>query len=179
MINKLPIDLLLEICGYLNLEDIPLIYLALLRTQENISAENNCLWKRKLKFHFPEVFEELKSNPILDWYKAFKTTYTNEYTGLSMLSKKLFSRIKEGDINGIIELHRLGANFNGAMQNSRTPAHIAAQFGQVAVLKKLNDLNVDLNAATPHGKTPAHFAAEFGHVEVLEQLYELGANLNA
>ena len=64
------------------------------------------------------------------------------------------------------------------LQQNITLAHIAAQWGFVAVLTKLSELGIDMNKAAADGATPAYVAAKNGHVAVLAKLHELGADIN-
>lgn len=61
----------------------------------------------------------------------------------------------------------------------RTPAHLAAMHGHVAVLVTLGDLGAPLNLQDkPYRQTPAHLAAIHEHPAALCTLVELGAALD-
>ena len=63
---------------------------------------------------------------------------------------------------------------DGPMQ--MTIAHLAAEYGQVWMLKELHAQGVRLNRVTARGDTIAHIAARNGQHEVLAWLASLGTN---
>ena len=75
------------------------------------------------------------------------------------------------------------ASLSAKNQYGSTPAHYAAEWGQVKILECLHELGentrASLLAKNQHGSTPAHYAAEWGQVKILECLHELGENTRA
>jgi hypothetical protein len=62
--------------------------------------------------------------------------------------------------------------------SATTPIYIAAQNGQVEVIKMLASRGADINADNGVGASPVYVAAGNGHVDVIETLAELGADLH-
>ena len=62
--------------------------------------------------------------------------------------------------------------------SATTPIYIAAQNGQVEVIKMLASRGADINADNGVGASPVCVAAGNGHVDVIETLAELGADLH-
>lgn len=65
---------------------------------------------------------------------------------------------------------------NGA---GELPAHQAAKYGQVEVLRLLSERGADLAATTPEGVTPLHLAAGFGEEAAVRFLLERGVPVDA
>lgn len=57
--------------------------------------------------------------------------------------------------------------------------HIAAQNGELNMLKTEIGKGVNVNAEDNQGRTPLHVAAEKGHLAVVKILVENGADVNA
>lgn len=80
-------------------------------------------------------------------------------------------RYQEGTVVGILEcLKEHGADLN-APSSEQTPAHLAAQYGQVKVLEFLKNNGVNVK-----DRFFAEVAARYGQVEVLKFLQDNGVN---
>lgn len=67
------------------------------------------------------------------------------------------------------------------IQNARgqTPLHIAAQKGDISIVRLLLDSKtVNVNAQDSSGATPLHLASENGHIEVVKLLVAHNAQLD-
>ncbi|KAB8079278.1 ankyrin repeat-containing domain protein [Aspergillus leporis] len=72
-----------------------------------------------------------------------------------------------------------GVNVNVRNSRGQTPLHIAAQNGQLDVVRLLlASQQIDVNARDQQGSTPLHLASEKGHVEVVQLLVAHGARLD-
>ncbi|KAF7590226.1 hypothetical protein BBP40_003110, partial [Aspergillus hancockii] len=72
-----------------------------------------------------------------------------------------------------------GVNVNVRNSRGQTPLHIAAQNGQLGVVRLLlASQQIDVDARDQQGSTPLHMASEKGHVEVVQLLVANGARLD-
>ncbi|XP_076471982.1 myotrophin-like [Babylonia areolata] len=60
--------------------------------------------------------------------------------------------------------------------NGRYPLHVAADYGQIDVIKFLLDKGAKINQADKHGLTPLLSAIFEGHTECVKMLLERGAD---
>ncbi|CAE8687929.1 unnamed protein product [Polarella glacialis] len=101
-------------------------------------------------------------------------------TRFSVHPQKLFSVMAYfGNTAGVQLLREAGADPAVSDKDGRTPAHFAAENGQLEVLHLLREAGADLAAVDNVDETPAHCAALNGHLEVLQLLREAGADFAA
>lgn len=95
-IVELPDDLLLKIHDSLTPGDGS----SLASTQKQFSDlhKDPSLWKNKLERHFPHVFKALPDQKPIDWRAKYQAVYAEEYKSLTPQQRRLFSLVKEGDI---------------------------------------------------------------------------------
>lgn len=91
----------------------------------------------------------------------------------------IFKAIFEGRVETIRELVMQGVVDPDSPNNDgMTPVFVAAENGQVDVIKTLADMGADLNTADNDGATPVCVAAGSGQVCAVEILAELGADIH-
>jgi ankyrin repeat protein len=76
-------------------------------------------------------------------------------------------------------LNSINNNFNLNIPVNKygtTPLHKAAQYGDIAKVKRILKKNVDVNIKTSNGYTPLMFAAQSGNVKLVEYLILKGAD---
>ncbi|MFC1843126.1 ankyrin repeat domain-containing protein [Candidatus Dependentiae bacterium] len=97
----------------------------------------------------------------------------------TVLSKKEYALYKAaymGRTKKVTKLAKEGTDVNVKSPNSkRTPLHIAASKGKLAIVRVLVESGAQLEPKNIDGKTPLHFAAEKGRVKIVEYLVERGA----
>lgn len=88
-----------------------------------------------------------------------------------------------GRLENVQQLLALGhhPSARGRMADSKTPAHVASQYGHAAVVRALLAGGADANAPARHGSsgagwTPLHVAAAAGKGEVVQALLAAGAD---
>ena len=74
-----------------------------------------------------------------------------------------------------------GAKVNSASKSSsRTPFHMAVQFGHKEIVQRLlKERDLDIDAADKHGMTALHLATSCGFKEICDTLLENQANVAA
>jgi beta-lactamase regulating signal transducer with metallopeptidase domain len=99
--------------------------------------------------------------------------------GASGLDRALIRAAVAGDISGIDELLRAGANVNCTFPHGKfeSPLIGAARKGRLDAVRLLLDRGADPNL-WPRLKTPLINAAEQGHVEIVSLLLDRGANID-
>ncbi|MBA3537011.1 MAG: ankyrin repeat domain-containing protein [Tatlockia sp.] len=111
MMLNLPIEILLEIFSYLSPETISSIrsvHSDIKKTAEmgrewGIDSKINLFWLNKLKQHFPQTLKTLKLENNINYYAEFRIVYEFNYRKLSIPIRKLFSLIKENDLESLKE----------------------------------------------------------------------------
>uniref|UniRef100_A0A3B3R4Z1 Ankyrin 3 n=1 Tax=Paramormyrops kingsleyae TaxID=1676925 RepID=A0A3B3R4Z1_9TELE len=79
---------------------------------------------------------------------------------------------KEGHVEVVAELIKLGANVDAATKNGFTPLYMAAQENHLEVVRFLLDNNASQSIATEDGFTPLAVALQQGHDQVVSLLLE-------
>ncbi len=77
------------------------------------------------------------------------------------------------------KIDALATNINVLDKNNAKRVHIAAEKGQIEVIKLLYAHGADIHARAHDGATPLHAAAFNGQVEVIKLLHALGADIHA
>src|SRR3990167_4559299 len=98
-IKELDDPTLLELLSFLSPEDIQSA--TTLNKQFYELAHDNLLWHKKFELHFPHVFSQLDNTTNRSWHNEFHTTYKTEYAHLSEKERKLFSLVKENDVDSL------------------------------------------------------------------------------
>jgi beta-lactamase regulating signal transducer with metallopeptidase domain len=97
----------------------------------------------------------------------------------SGLDRALIRAAVAGDISGIDELLRAGANVNCTAPHGQVESPLigAAKNGRLNAVRLLLDRGADPNL-WPRLKTPLIYAADAGHVEIVSLLLDRGANID-
>lgn len=95
----------------------------------------------------------------------------------SGLSQKLYQYVKDQDVVGVEEIIGQGAdsNFPNPDGSGKSPLHLAAASGNVAIVRILLDRAASINAQDAEGDTALHAAVEADSFEVLGMLLDHGA----
>ncbi len=98
-------------------------------------------------------------------------------TGAVVPAEPLLDATKQGDVEAVRSLLDGGADPNVAQGDGLTALHIAAQEGQLEIVKLLLGAGAKVEPPTRIGDyTPLHLAGRSGQVEVVSVLLEAGAN---
>ncbi|KAL0964710.1 hypothetical protein UPYG_G00327890 [Umbra pygmaea] len=82
---------------------------------------------------------------------------------------------KEGHVEVVAELIKLGANVDAATKKGNTALHIASLAGQVDVVKELVTNGANVNSQSQNGFTPLYMAAQENHLDVVRYLLDNGS----
>lgn len=84
------------------------------------------------------------------------------------------------DLSRSCEDHSISAALPfGTSEGGKQPLHIAAQRGNLNIMRALLNGNGTLDARDSQGMTPLHHAVKGGHVSATALLLQSGANVNA
>jgi len=97
----LPSALLLELYDYLCLDQTSSI--AFLSKSSNEVVKSPLFWKKKYQRHFPHHYRVLMNQPDNNWHAKFCKIYDEEYENLSVSERRLFSAVKECNIERLRE----------------------------------------------------------------------------
>lgn len=90
---------------------------------------------------------------------------------------QLVDAVERGDVAAVQALLKQGADPNVARGDGLTALHVAAQEGNLELVRTLLRAKADVRAKTRLGEyTPLHLAAEGGHAAVAQALIEAGAD---
>jgi len=131
----------------------------------------------KIIYHIdvPPEYEEIGLDRAEHGEKAYDLDFESKEEGV-ILAAKLCSAAAKNDLEGIKKLVRLGANPAGADVDGRTALHLAARYGNIAVMKYLvNHCGADVNAADHLNSTPLRDATKTGQSDAAEWLRNNGA----
>ena len=88
---------------------------------------------------------------------------------------KLTKACKDGNIEDVKVMLKLGADANGKDIDQCTPLHLAAENGHSKIAELLLQNGAYVDAQDNFNDTPLHIAAEWGYPEVVEVLLKHGA----
>lgn len=80
-----------------------------------------------------------------------------------------------GDVDTLVRLIEDGNTLDVTDYEGRTPLHVAAAAGQLAVCRLLLDEGARIDVADRHGRTPLAEAVSFGHAQIAALLRARGA----
>ena len=120
--------------------------------------------------HSVPTYNKQRSKELKQYLNDIRSTFTLNHT---RPNKTEFSQ-------SVKEFIELGANPNIEDSSYRAQAmHLAAETGDVELLKFLLGHRANIEARTIFGNTPLHWAAKNGHKESINLLVDLGANIEA
>lgn len=82
---------------------------------------------------------------------------------------------RNGDIDLVQMLHKLGADLNRAANDGWRPIHAAAFGGKRPAMLALLDCGADIDGANPHGHTALTYSANYGRAADVRELIARGA----
>lgn len=91
----------------------------------------------------------------------------------------LFRLILKGDHEGVLKMIVNTTDLNAANRAGQPPIVLAANSGDLEMVKLLHEKGADLEASDRRGRTPLHAAAENGDIGLLAWLLDNGANPRA
>jgi hypothetical protein len=93
------------------------------------------------------------------------------------LQLRLIAAAREGNLPGIREALKFGANPNLTVDDSYPPLQVAAASGHADAVRLLLDNGAQVNHVSGVDNTPLNAAASYGHMEVVKVLLERGADV--
>jgi ankyrin repeat protein len=94
-------------------------------------------------------------------------------------NEKLLEYSRNGNLNGVIECIKNGADVNYETgNNSWTPLIWSSSNGHLEIVKVLIENGVDVNYMDNSGGTPLIWSSENGHLEIVKVLIENSGNVN-
>lgn len=187
--DGIPLEILLEILAELLPEDLASALATNKYINQTLKSERGQrLWKKKFSIHFPHLYERLKDQAVEDWSIEFKNAYLKEYQGLSTQQKRLFSIVKEGDIESLkkLSIQDLKDNFlklsdknERALRNCVGDQKVFDYLYEQILLEFLNaDKLIDLEKKDQHGFTILHWAAFCNQTHELANLIPNDRNID-
>lgn len=89
-------DLLCEIFSYLKLEKT--VSMRLVSQFFSKGQDFNVVFEKRVEQHFPHIYKTLDRRAKVNWHEKFREIYGDEYKNLPVASKKLFTMVKENDL---------------------------------------------------------------------------------
>ena len=107
-----------------------------------------------------------------------KQTKLNRSNGSHVISNLISGR--SNALEALDNLLKKGAKPNvTSSSKSRTPLHVAAQFGHKQIIERLlNVKNLDIDATDQQGMTALHLAISRGYEDICTDLIDNGASIN-
>ncbi|OGT43166.1 MAG: hypothetical protein A3F42_04485 [Gammaproteobacteria bacterium RIFCSPHIGHO2_12_FULL_37_34] len=166
--NQLPIEILFEIYSYLSLEQASVVT-AVSKISNKIIQGNLFFWKKKYERHFPHLYDDLTSQGNINWYAEFRKTYAEEYKDLSTDDRRLFSLVKESDVESLQAKKIVLASFNKKDKSGKSLLNWAQKVGNQQVLNYFyqtaqasyiteNQYIVDVSKVDEYGRTILYWA---------------------
>ena len=90
----------------------------------------------------------------------------------------LYEAARRNDGAGALQLIDRGSDVNALAQGGNAPLHIAAEFGNIDVMKVLLSHNANVNLRNARGHTPLWEAATRGEPDAVELLLRNGASVD-
>jgi len=195
--DTLPIEVLLTIFSYLSPEAV--VTLTHAKKFPISDADANLFWREKCNKHFPHIFKTAKLKNNINWYVTFRNAYEDEYSFFNMKSytdialpthtRKLFSLIKEADVNsldGVLTLADLDLKDKNGMKllnwaskanNQRLYDYL---YQQLIINEYHSGLTIDVTKTDGQERTILHWAIHFHQpAEEIELLILQGADIHA
>jgi ankyrin repeat protein len=153
-----PIEVLLEIASHL----IPGQVFAFAQTNlfASLILQDSLFWKKKYARHFPHRYPELEKQRNVNWLAEFRKTYDDEYKNLSAADRRLFSLVKESDIEGLQARGITIDDFEKADKNDLSLITWAQRIGSRVVLDYFFQIKianyVPKNNKRKHSKIDLH-----------------------
>ncbi|MGB9635265.1 MAG: ankyrin repeat domain-containing protein [Candidatus Micrarchaeia archaeon] len=91
-----------------------------------------------------------------------------------VLNKELLRCAREGDLQGLQDALKKGADVNAKNNYGETAGHYAAQNGHKDCLELLINAGLNVNARDNGGGTAGYYAARNGHIHCLKLLRKAG-----
>ncbi|XP_069669373.1 ankyrin repeat domain-containing protein 1-like [Periplaneta americana] len=151
--------------------------------------EHNGFMEKKLDYH--NEIQDMKEGNILKKLDKLKNCQSEasygkdslgglrkELAGLrrSERERRLFEVAISGNVTLLMGLLQVGTNFSVMNEEKMTPLHVAAEYGQVNVIRVLLDAGASVNGKSKKWNVTAmHHGA--GHPDVLYLLLDRGASL--
>jgi ankyrin repeat protein len=93
-------------------------------------------------------------------------------------NKKLHNYTYKGDLKGVKECIKNGADVNCKTNGGWTPLMWPSRFGNLKLVKVLIEKGADVNCRNNDGNTPLMWSSYYGHLEIVKVLIENGGNVN-
>ena len=121
-----------------------------------------------------QLIETLRHEAMSDRQEAIQAQVASNFD-----TPLLLEAARTGDIAGVQQLLKKGANVNATAPGGFTSLYLASQKGHREVVQALLDKGADVNAKDNDGKTALYMASQKGHREVVQALLDKGADVNA
>jgi ankyrin repeat protein len=106
------------------------------------------------------------------------TTQPLSKADLKKLNKKLLNYSRKGDLNGVKQTIKNGADVNCKSNEGWTPLHWSSYWNRLDIVKYLIEHGADVNCKDSYGWTPLHWSSQEGYLDIVKYLIEYGADVN-